>query len=692
MLKISVNKAEEDLKQYPDYYFNTIFGDPPYNLGTKWTIKDGLVVPEGHIKEFMGKKWGVDWLTFFKESYRVLKYGGYCILFCMDNYDLPLKFYATMAGFEICQSLYWYQIQGMPKSLDVSKKLLIIKNSKSIDNKEIVDNLWKENLKNVKNVEKLLLKNVIEVGNNIIRKNIVVESVVKNIKVKKSNVNVSIVEKDFLEVLPMLKDMEKNSTTYIVVENVDTSITQSHLNVIIVEVQLQNQNVSMENINIIIVPENVVTWQLEKIMDKIKVEEVQKIWNGKNRSLKETDINVNYAEFLKDLKYIILNQLKSIHNLDTQYQMELFTVMNVIITKSTMECLISNMENTLKRKNLAKKYEGYKSGISPFKPCIETILVFRKSIKNKTYVEDILEYENGQDNISPSCVNIDDSRVPANQGEYDIRHYQKEDCFQNKNKKKSKFQIKEQPKGRYPSQLFVDTEAAKVLDNQSRVLKSGDCPKGFKGPYKSHLYGKYKNNIINQNNVYADCGGCSRILHVCEYEEEEIQYVYFCKKVSPHERNAGCESLSDKVKTEAYEGCDTRCSICGKYFLSGKNPCNCDGSKAERAINPKLRNLHPCLKPISLIHKLAILFKLPIENQKVYFPFTGVFSEVIGFLGAGYDDSNLYCCELNPEYVDIGKDRMKYWKDHDYYFRNNYADKPKFKKDKAKELPSIFED
>jgi DNA modification methylase len=68
------------------------------------------------------------------------------------------------------------------------------------------------------------------------------------------------------------------------------------------------------------------------------------------------------------------------------------------------------------------------------------------------------------------------------------------------------------------------------------------------------------------------------------------------------------------------------------------------------------------LKPIKLISEIAKLFKLPdIVNQKVYIPFSGSFSEVIGFVDAGYNPDNITTCEMNPEYVEIGKKRLEHY-------------------------------
>jgi len=75
-------------------------------------------------------------------------------------------------------------------------------------------------------------------------------------------------------------------------------------------------------------------------------------------------------------------------------------------------------------------------------------------------------------------------------------------------------------------------------------------------------------------------------------------------------------------------------------------------------------NLHPTLKPIKLISEIAKLFKLPdIVNQKVYIPFSGSGSECIGFLDAEYNHKNITACEMNPEYVEISKKRIKHFYD-----------------------------
>ena len=117
---------------------------------------------------------------------------------------------------------------------------------------------------------------------------------------------------------------------------------------------------------------------------------------------------------------------------------------------------------------------------------------------------------------------IDGGRISAKQGEYDIRHYTNEDCFQNLKPKKSKFQVKPQPSGRWPANLILDEEAGKMLDEQSGVSKS----KSFTGPMADITGGNYKTykgpTDKQTTRGHDDSGGASRF--------------FFCAKASKRER------------------------------------------------------------------------------------------------------------------------------------------------------------
>jgi len=116
----------EFLKEQKDFSLDIIYADPPYALGSKVIIRlDGKPDYE-KASDFMNK-WdtptGDFWEKWFAESFRTLKYGGYCILFGMDRQLFLFKYYAVLSHFEERQSLYWYFISSFPKSADLSKNI-----------------------------------------------------------------------------------------------------------------------------------------------------------------------------------------------------------------------------------------------------------------------------------------------------------------------------------------------------------------------------------------------------------------------------------------------------------------------------------------------------------------------------------------------------------------------------------------
>lgn len=116
----------KEMPKFKDCKFNTIFSDFPYNLGSKIYIdkEDGKYKYKGESKEFMSAWCGItskQWETFAEQSFRILKYGGYCIAFGMDEQFPLIQYYMIRAGFVKTQSIFWYYIQNFPKSYDISK-------------------------------------------------------------------------------------------------------------------------------------------------------------------------------------------------------------------------------------------------------------------------------------------------------------------------------------------------------------------------------------------------------------------------------------------------------------------------------------------------------------------------------------------------------------------------------------------
>jgi DNA modification methylase len=217
------------------------------------------------------------------------------------------------------------------------------------------------------------------------------------------------------------------------------------------------------------------------------------------------------------------------------------------------------------------------------------------------------------------------------------------------------------PTGRYPSQTFCDSGTAERLDEQSGLSKGSDKPRNRKNT--SEFFGIP--NIKENANEYSDTGGCSKILHKCDYENGEMDLYVYAPKVSKNERNAGCDELDDKhfqMRPFAEEGSDMSVM---------KNRLNSKSGK----------NNHPTLKPISLSYRVLTLFKTP-NPQKIVYPFAGVQSEVIGGYKAGFTDFS--GCELNAEFVDIGKVRFDHWKDKPFDEKGKVVEPKKETKAKAK--------
>lgn len=274
---------------------------------------------------------------------------------------------------------------------------------------------------------------------------------------------------------------------------------------------------------------------------------------------------------------------------------------------------------TLPSTPLAQKYDGYKYSISPLKQTNETIMVFQKPYKSGSCLHDTLIYENGDEECCCGALNIDNCRVPTNENlgrQQNNSPLPVEKGFNN-NLMGNKFQ-EGNDLGRFPSQTFCDSECAKILDEQSGIRTSGamkstyNVGKTGKDGYLSHhdIYGKFKAQSYPKE-VESSSGGCSKILHKCDFEDNEHNIYFYCPKVS---------------KTERVSGCD--------------------------------ENKHPTLKPISLNTQILKLFKTP-NPQKIIFPFAGSGSEIIGGIKAGFNDWN--GCELSSEYIKIANARIKYW-------------------------------
>lgn len=274
---------------------------------------------------------------------------------------------------------------------------------------------------------------------------------------------------------------------------------------------------------------------------------------------------------------------------------------------------------------LAKKYEGYKYSISPLKQTCETIMVFKKPNKTGSVLHDTLAYENGDDTITCSALNIDGNRV-GNEKRTQFSGKGSNASVYNDYKQENAHW--EEVEGRYPAQTFIDSQVAEKLDLQSGV------------------------------------SGCSKILHKCDYEQIDFDLFIYQPKVSKKERSVGLDNFNNSAITDRKgNGLGRVCNICGAKQLS---PCDCENNSW--VLPENMKNNHPTLKPIALNEKILRLFKTP-NSQRICYPFAGAGSEIIGGIKAGFD--NWTACELNQDYIDIANARIVHWINNKDTYINN---------------------
>jgi 16S rRNA G966 N2-methylase RsmD len=275
---------------------------------------------------------------------------------------------------------------------------------------------------------------------------------------------------------------------------------------------------------------------------------------------------------------------------------------------------------------LAKKYSGYKYSVSPLKQTCETIMVFQKPYKTGSCLHDVLLYENGDMECLCGAINVDGGRVLTDDN-LNGGTYSKTERIETFFKGKGSGVEYIQPSGRYPSQTFVDTEIANLLDEQSGIKKSGAMTKAYTYQNNGSAYGK-PSGATRQRHEASE-GGCSKILHKCDYDEVDFDLYIYCPKVSKSERGA--------------------------------------------------ENNHPTVKPISLITKVLSLFKTP-NKQVVVDCFMG--SGTTGMVCANLD-IDFYGIEMDDSFFDIAQARIasrtKQQNKHSL-FVNAVAVKPQVKK------------
>jgi len=173
-------------------------------------------------------------------------------------------------------------------------------------------------------------------------------------------------------------------------------------------------------------------------------------------------------------------------------------------------------------------------------------------------------------------------------------------------------------KGRFPANVILDEESAKMLDEQSGITTS-------RPDYRTNEVKKSTVTFSNKRrpNLLNDKGGASRF--------------FYCAKASKSERDIGCEDLESKQTTD---GCIR------------SNPETARKYQANSAFR---HNIHPTVKPLKLMVYLCNLTKTPTGGI-VLDPFGGSGTTAMACKITGRD---FILIEKEPEYIDIAIRRIE---------------------------------
>ena len=305
----------------------------------------------------------------------------------------------------------------------------------------------------------------------------------------------------------------------------------------------------------------------------------------------------------------------------------------------------SSMKKVFEERQSQNEWAGWGTQL---KPSYEPIIVARKPVENSV-IDNVMKYGVGG-------INIDECRVPAKQGEYEIKHYTKEDCFQNLKPKESKFQVEPQPDGRFPANVILtydDTDFDEVCggfpNTKTGVVNVGNT--NSKG-----LFGSGKTFIPNQING-GDEGSASRY--------------FYCAKASKFDRDEGLDIFTESKVN------DGRKKPVDNAFQRGETP---------------RKNVHPTVKPVDLMRYLVRLVSPKGATILDCFNGSGSTGKAVMFENKERNANYKYIgIELTEEYLPISKARIEYVINNDFDFWKDENGKTQHEAVKKDDRMTIFD-
>ncbi|MFA5719493.1 MAG: DNA methyltransferase [Acholeplasmataceae bacterium] len=297
----------------------------------------------------------------------------------------------------------------------------------------------------------------------------------------------------------------------------------------------------------------------------------------------------------------------------------------------------------------AKQWQGWGTAL---KPALEPIVMARKPLDG-TVAQNVLKWGVGG-------INIDECRVATDDdigARYDSSFQEGNSQFVSETATKSgkRMSIKKPNNinlGRFPANVIHDgSDEVVSLFPETNPSSSGGISSGrnFGQNYDDESIKKLPRTGHDDNG-----GSASRF--------------FYTAKASQEERNFGLSGFEDKVSEHNSGGIGRKTSVEKRIHMSGTNA-------------PKMKNIHPTVKPIELMRYLV----------KLVTPKNGICLDL--YLGSGttaiaceMEKFSWIGIELMPEYAEIAKSRIGAVKDYEATLDTKTIIKESIKEDKEKEL------
>ncbi len=291
---------------------------------------------------------------------------------------------------------------------------------------------------------------------------------------------------------------------------------------------------------------------------------------------------------------------------------------------------------------LARAWGGHRYGGQALKPALEPIIVFQKPYQGRP-IDCITRTGAG-------AINVDGGRIGNSKNVPASPRRNQDKFFTGLAAPAGDTEGWNPDMGRWPSNLIlshhpscngscVELCPVRRLGEQSGESSSSDAIR-HNGEFKSVAKGF---DYAHDTSGYDDSGTAARYFYNADWMAERLEDsdpVIYQAKASTVEREAGLEDFESVTIN------DGRLAESDRPYLRNQT---------------QRRNPHPTIKPLALVRHLATLLLPPAEYgpRRLFVPFAGVASEMIGAMLAGWED--IQGIELEADHIPVAEARLAYW-------------------------------